>query len=327
MLFPLLSGAHHSHGEFSGGAVEIQGEIVTIVWRNPHPALTLRVTDTNGQQSLWRIQVLGNVNGLNRSGITGDQFQVGKEVTLTGQLSSYREGLILADQAKFSEGDVIQLGPVGTLGEVAYAKETPDTKSNPDPIDNTPSFFRVWTVVSRTRNFELPLRDHAHIAKQAWDPVVDDQQRNCSPMGMPGAMMSPHPIEFQQQGNNVILRLEEWDGVRKIKMSKDAQTTPPSASSLGNSVGHWDGRTLVVTTDTINYRYLDEFGTPQSESVRVLEKFTLSEDGQYLDWDALVTDPDTFTEPFVLATARWQWFPGETLQSYDCEETDDLLDP
>lgn len=323
LIFPFASIAHHSHGEFSGETIEIKGEIVTIVWRNPHPALTLRVTDSQGEEDLWRVQVLGNVNGLNRNGVNGDRFQVGKNVTLIGPLSSYRDGLILAEQARFPEGDAIALGPSGSLGEVAYGND----RSNIETKLSSQSIFRVWTVVNRTRNFELPLRDHAVLAKQTWNPVLDDQQRNCTPMGMPGAMMSPHPIEFQQKGNDIILKLEEWDGVRNIKMNEDSLSSLSNTSTMGNSTGRWEERTLVVNTKAINYPYLDEFGTPQSGVVEVLERFILSEDGRTLDWNAVVTDPETFNEPFTMATAQWQWLPGATLQPYDCSETDDLLDP
>ena len=69
---------------------------------------------------------------------------------------------------------------------------------------------------------------------------------------------------------------------------------------------------------------MDEHGSPQSEEIHIVERFTLSEDGRYLDWIATVTDPLTFTEPFVAFTTRWQWIPGAALQAYDCEDLDVL---
>jgi hypothetical protein len=66
LLLPLVATAHHSHGEFSGDAIKIEGELTSVIWRNPHPAITMKATDTEGHEQLWRIQILGNVNGLNR---------------------------------------------------------------------------------------------------------------------------------------------------------------------------------------------------------------------------------------------------------------------
>ncbi len=69
---------------------------------------------------------------------------------------------------------------------------------------------------------------------------------------------------------------------------------------------------------------MDEHGTPQSDQVEVVERFTPSADGHDLDWEATVTDPVNFTEPFVAFTTRWTWVPGESLQPYDCMELDAL---
>ncbi len=325
VLVPYIAIAHHSHGEFSGEPREIEGELASVIWRNPHPALTLRSTGADGQDRLWRVQVLGNVNGLKRDGVTGDRFQVGERVRITGQLSTYREGLVLATVAAFEDGNVTMLGPDESSGAAIYRGSGARTDTGPDARDDAPSLFRVWTVLDRVRNDDLPLRDAARAAKAAWDPVLDDPQRDCSPLGMPGAMMSPHPIDFLERGPGIILRLEVWDVVRTIRMSEGAANRP--ATPMGHSVGRWDGSTLVVATTGISYPYLDEHGTPQSDAVEVVEHFTLTEAGRYLDWSATVTDPETFTEPVVVFTTRWEWLPGESLQPYDCAELDDLLDP
>jgi hypothetical protein len=326
LVLPLAATAHHSHAGFSGEPVEIEGELGSVIWRNPHPVMTLKVTDTTGAEHLWRIQVLGNVNGLNRNGVSGDLFQAGERVSITGQVSTYRDDLLLGTLAIVADGSVVKLGPEPSFGSVTYGGSGAAADTELVVPDGAPSLFRVWTVLDRTRNTDLPLRDAARSAKAAWDPVLDDYQRNCSPLGMPGAMMSPHPIEFVEQGDDITLRLEEWDGKRTIRVSEERNSVQRSASPMGNSVGRWDGSTLVVTTSGINFPYLDEYGTPQSDSVEILERFTLSEDGRYLDWSATVTDPKNLTEPVVISTTRWEGLAGETLQAYDCAATDDLLD-
>ena len=148
--------------------------------------------------------------------------------------------------------------------------------------------------------------------------MTDDPQLGCQPLGMPGVMFSPHPIEFLERGGDVILRLEEWDHTRTIFMNRDFSAAIPPPTIVGSSVGRWEDDTLVVTTGNIGYSYMDEFGTPQSEAVELVERFTLTADEQYLDWTATVTDPGTLTEPFVAFTIRWEWVPGEEIQPYDC---------
>ena len=90
-------------------------------------------------------------------------------------------------------------------------------------------------------------------------------------------------------------------------------------SHLGYSVGAWGGETLVVTTTHINWPYLDDIGTPQTEALKVVEKFTLSDDQTRLNRDITLTDPETLTGP---VTVRGYWLAlGETVPPYDCQYT------
>jgi hypothetical protein len=311
--------AHHSHGEFSGATTAVEGELLEITWRNPHPAMTLLALDIDGSEQIWRVQVQGNVNGLGRDGVTGDQFVVGDRLTITGRQSSRRSALLLAVRAQLADGSDLVLGPDESSGSAVYTAKL----TGADSLDTVVAsdIFRVWTVADRVRTQDLPLREAARAAKAAWDPLNDDPQRGCRPLGMPGAMMSPHPIEITQVAGNIVLRLEEWGAVRTVHMGA-VPSLPTAASHLGFSVGHWDNSTLVVTTTHINYPYLDEHGTPQTENVEVVERFAPNETGRSLFWSATVTDPGTMTEPVVAFTTRWDWIPGEEIQPYDCQELD-----
>jgi len=315
--------AHHSHAEFSEEIIQVDGELTRIVWSNPHPAMTLKTLDANGEEQIVRLQILGNVNGMNRDGVTSELFHQGQQVKITGQLSLRREGLMLANFAEFEDGSRAALGPYTSAQGAIYGNSNSGDTAIPE--DSAPSLFHVWTVESRTRNYEPPLRANSQAIKDSWDPIQDDVQANCSPLGMPGAMMSPHPIEFVDQGDSILLRLEEWDASRRIYMN-DNQPESLETSRMGISYGQWDGSSLLVRTTDTNYPFLDEYGTPQSSSVEFLELFTLSNDaGWYLDWSVRVTDLETFSAPFELSTTRWQWLPGETLQPYECQDLESLF--
>ena len=149
-----------------------------------------------------------------------------------------------------------------------------------------------------------------------------EAQIGCKPLGMPGAMMSPHPIEFIPQGSDIVLRLEEWDAARTIHMGSGGDLAHFPPGRMGYSVGHWEKNTLVVTTNNIDYPFMDEHGTPQSPEVAVVERYTLSADERSLEYEATVTDPVTMTEPVVAFTTRWEWVPGESIQPYECAVLD-----
>ena len=322
LVLPSIAAAHHSHGEFSGETHQIEGELASVIWRNPHPAFILRLENGDGQDEIWRVQVQGNVNGLRRDGVSGDRFVIGGRVRIAGRLSTRRPTLLLATRARLADGTEIILGPDESSGSAVYRGNA--EAADPEATDQVRGLFRVWTVASRVRTQDLPLNEAARSAKAAWDPLLDDPQRGCRPLGMPGAMMSPHPIEFLRDADEIIVHLEEWDARRTIYSASGNSTGYYDPSPMGHSVGRWEDNTLVVTTTDIDYPYLDEHGTPQSDAVVVVERFTLSADERSLNWTATVSDPGTLTEPVVAFTTRWEWVPGEEIQPYDCAELDPL---
>ena len=136
--------------------------------------------------------------------------------------------------------------------------------------------------------------------------------------------MSPHPIEIVDQGDSILIHLEEWNAMRTVNMASDARSDGLESTPLGYSTGVWQGEDLVVTTTHIDYPFLDEHGTPQSDAVHVVERFSPGDDNRILEWSAEVTDPGTMTEPVVAFTTRWEWVRGESIQDYDCQELDPI---
>ena len=136
---------------------------------------------------------------------------------------------------------------------------------------------------------------------------------------MPNIMEQPNPMEFVDQGEEILLRMEEYDTVRVISMRPTSADAPLPPSILGRSVGRWDGATLVVETDRISWSYFNQRGLRQSEAIELVEHFTPSEDGARLDYELTVTDSALFTEPAVL-TKSWVWVPGDEVLPFECTE-------
>ena len=130
-------------------------------------------------------------------------------------------------------------------------------------------------------------------------------------------MDNPYPIEFTAQGDDIIVSLEEWDGVRTIHMGNTASRADQPRSHMGFSTGRWDGNTLIVTTVDVDYPFFDDVGTPQSRQAEIVERFTLNDDNTRLDWELRFTDPVNFTEPVILE-GNWKWVPGELIKPYEC---------
>ncbi len=78
----------------------------------------------------------------------------------------------------------------------------------------------------------------------------------------------------------------------------------PNPTWLGYSVGRWEGDTLVVTSAGFNDRgWLDSAGHPQTEALRVTERFTRRDFG-HMDFEITIDDPTVFTKPFTVKTQR-----------------------
>src|SRR6516164_7706003 len=73
----------------------------------------------------------------------------------------------------------------------------------------------------------------------------------------------------------------------------------PKPSWYGDSVGHYDGDTLVVDTVGFNDKtFLDNYRTPHTDKLHVTERWRLIEDGKKLEILMTIDDPDTFNQPW-----------------------------
>ena len=86
--------------------------------------------------------------------------------------------------------------------------------------------------------------------------------------------------------------------VRRVYLN-DPHPRSAKPSWYGHSVGHYEGNnTLVIDTVGQNDKTnVDKFGTPHSERLHVVERYTLAPDGQTMRVEFKVEDPETFTTP------------------------------
>ena len=179
--------------------------------------------------------------------------------------------------------------------------------------------FRLWSMayaLARTR--ETPPLTQQAAAVLASRDVLNDTSRVCVPKGMTMTMMTPDPYEFINNGDTITIIGHEFRTERTIHMTNAGDPNAQPASHMGYSVGHWEGSTLVIETSRINWPFFQGNGIPQSEAVEVVERFTLSEDQIRLDYEAIVTDPATFTTGSATLNNHWVAL-GETAEPYECQ--------
>jgi hypothetical protein len=89
-------------------------------------------------------------------------------------------------------------------------------------------------------------------------------------------------------------------------------------SLLGYSIGHLDDGVLIIETSKVDFPYLDDDGTPMSEQARLVERFTVSEDGNRLNYEVSVTDPENLVGAATW-DAAWKLVPGTRIMPFECE--------
>ena len=90
---------------------------------------------------------------------------------------------------------------------------------------------------------------------------------------------------------------------------------------MGYSVGKWQGDTLVVETAGLNDRgWLDAFGHPRSESMRITERYRRRDFG-HMDLEITFNDPKYYTRPFTIKTGL-RLMPDSDLLEYVCAENE-----
>jgi hypothetical protein len=315
---PSLVYPHHSRAEFADEILDVSGELVEVAWRNPHPALIVKVTTDDGQEELWRVEGWSSANSLDRIGVTADVFHVGDRVRVAVQASTRREGAYLGRSVLLPNGVEAALRP---NAEPFWSDADILTATKSDAAatgaGQGSGLFRVWTFVDRDGGGDPPLTARAEQSLEGFDELRDHPLFRCEPVGMPIAMDSTLPIQFIDNGDIIVMRAEQNDVARTIRMNAESNPAGQPATPLGYSVGRWEDGDLVVTTSRIDYPYFNDDGVPMSEDLELVERFSLSDDGTTLSWRATATDPQNFTAP-VEQSATWRWVPGESIKPWEC---------
>lgn len=299
--------------------LEAQGEITRIAWRNPHILFTLATAD--GEELDLESHSLSIMR---RLGAVDPFIQVGDHVRVAGWPSRRGEGLFVNNMLlPNGEEFVFKFQP--TPADLLWSDRMWGTTENwfaesGDASAEERGIFRVWSTTLTVRNFfltipEFPLTQSAIAVRDAYNPLTDDPLLNCGLKGMPAIMSNPYPMEFHDRGETIELRLEEYDTLRTIYMNP-ATTPAPTPSIYGHSTGRWNGETLVVETDHINWGHFRN-GIPLSEQAEVVERFTPTERGGRLEYEITVTDASTFAEPVIMSKS-WVYLPNVHVEPYEC---------
>jgi len=148
---------------------------------------------------------------------------------------------------------------------------------------------------------------------------IDDPAGLCLPLGVPRvSLVGLFPLQIVQTPTQIVMLYEYMSVFRVIRL--DAQHPADLAPTyMGDSVGHWDGDTLVVDVVGFNDKgWLTGTGTFHTDALHVTERYTRVDKDQ-IDYVVTMEDPNVFTEPWTIHT-NLMLREGTRLQEYVCAE-------
>ena len=126
-----------------------------------------------------------------------------------------------------------------------------------------------------------------------------DPEIKCYLPGVPRATYMPYPFQIVQSASAITFAYEYAGAVRNIFLKDPGPA--PTDSWMGQSVGHWDGDTLVIDVTGMNDQsWFDRAGNFHSDKLRVVERYTRTS-SDAISYEATIDDPNVFTQPWKMS--------------------------
>ena len=129
--------------------------------------------------------------------------------------------------------------------------------------------------------------------------LTDDPEVKCYLPGVPRATYMPYPFQIFQNASSVFIAYEYAGAVRNIFL-KDPGPAPVD-SWMGQSVGRWEGETLVVDVTSLNDQsWFDRSGNYHSDQLHVVERYTRTSP-DVISYEATMEDKEVFSRPWKIS--------------------------
>ena len=315
--------AHHGASPYDNTVTKtVIGTVTNFRFSNPHVLIYFDVIDDNGEKVNWSGE-LTSPNRLARAagGPGGSNVKWSKDILVPGDVielsgNPARNGApsICLRHVVDAKGITLVGGDGGTATTSPAARLAPESIA--DTADNIGDLSGVWMRAENEAysnyafSAELPpMTDWAIERYNAAKPTfgengvtvadTNDPVYQCLPPGTPRIYFHPRPFEIIHTPGRVLISYEYQQLLRAIYTDSRPHRTDLAPSWMGDSIGHWEGDTLVV--ETVNFNdttWIDRRGVPHSDQLQVEEHFHRNDDGQLII-DITVNDPIAFTAPWT----------------------------
>lgn len=301
--------AHHGNSEYDFTVtVRYEGVVTDVLWKNPHTYIKLETRTGTGEPMTLEIEGAPPAM-LRTGGFTADSIVKGARVTAVvapsrrfpGRFAFGRE-IIKAD------GVVIPLTSV-RLPTPRVSESAADVLGTWVPTGELFGSMRGWVRA-------WTLTEKGQVIRERFDPTMSAQAA-CAPLTAPILMVYPVALALERSGDGIAIR-SDWLGAERT-VFLDGRAHPPSAQVFvqGHSVGHWEGKVLVV--DTTNFA--DEVswaGLASGKNKHLVERFAIEEGGKAMNYSFVWEDAEYLAAP-VSGSGQFRFRPDVTLGDTECD--------
>ena len=259
--------------------------------------------------------------------------------------SVFTRSMVLASTAivALSAGASAQSGAAPDFGSadgsswIAMNQDFLDAPSGAKPVRNDPAHPFVPNGRGAQPTFRVADLTNPNLKpwaveqmKRANDAVIKGgigytARSSCMAAGVPDFMLFiVEPVYFYQTPNKVLMIYTGNNETRHIHMN--AQHDPKARPTFyGDSIGHYEGDTLVVDTVKMNGKtFVDNYNTPHTEKLHVVERWKVIDGGKTLEVSFTADDPDAFNQPWS-GIQRYRRVQQGPLQEEPCAENNASL--
>ena len=207
-------------------------------------------------------------------------------------------------------------GPVTAEKEHPYVPSGSALQATYRIADLSNPILKPWVVEQMRR-----ANDRVRAGK-----VPFTTRERCWPTGVPGfeVFTRVEGIYFAQTQKEITVIHELDQQTRHIYMNVP-HSKNPKPSWYGESVGHYDGDELLVDTIGMNDRsFVDNYRTPHTDQIHVVERFKIIEGGKTLQSTVTVEDPGAFNMAWS-AVQRWRRVHNRPMIEQYCAENNDFF--
>ena len=168
---------------------------------------------------------------------------------------------------------------------------------------------------------ELPYKPDAlaqrNKNRESWTTL--DPEVKCYLPGVPRATYMPHPFQIFQSTKAIFFAYQYAGAVRNIYLKDPGPA--PGDSWMGQSVGKWEGDTLVIDVTGFNDQtWFDRSGNYHTEKLHVVERYTRTAP-DVITYEATIDDPSVFTRPWKMSMPLYRRLDkGVQLMDFKCVE-------